>query len=146
VTVAIMGSLPREKAGAGSAINNTFRQVGGSLGVAVLGAVLSTVYRDGISDKLPPQARDKAGESLEATLGFAQKFKLESVVQPAYDSFLHAMHTVAALSAGITFAGALLAWFLLPARMAGPGGAPGGAAPGGAGREGSPESVPAAKG
>jgi DHA2 family integral membrane protein (MFS transporter) len=146
VTVAIMGSLPREKAGAGSAINNTFRQVGGSLGVAVLGAVLSTVYRDGISDKLPPQARAKAGESLEATLGFAQKFKLESVVQPAYDSFLHAMHTVAALSAGITFAGALLAWFLLPARMAGPGGAPGGAAPGGAGREGSPESVPAAKG
>lgn len=64
VTVAIMGSLPREKAGAGSAINNTFRQVGGSLGVAVLGAVLSTSYRNGIADKLAPlpqPLRDKAG-------------------------------------------------------------------------------------
>ncbi|WP_101380040.1 MULTISPECIES: MFS transporter [Kitasatospora] len=146
VTVAIMGSLPREKAGAGSAINNTFRQVGGSLGVAVLGAVLSTVYRNGIADKLPPQARDKAGESLEATLGFIQAHKAQAggLVQPAYDSFLHAMHTVAALSAGITLVGALLAWFFLPARMAGPGGAPEPA--GAAERVDAADAVPSAKG
>ena len=52
VTVSIMQSLPREKAGSGSAINNTFRQVGGALGVAVLGSVLSATYRDGIQDHL----------------------------------------------------------------------------------------------
>jgi DHA2 family integral membrane protein (MFS transporter) len=130
VTVAIMGSLPREKAGAGSAINNTFRQVGGSLGVAVLGAVLSTVYRDGMSDKLAllsPQYREKAGESLEATLGVAHAAgpKADGLIQPAYDSFLHAMHVVAGLSAGITLAGALVAWFFLPARIAAPGAAGG---------------------
>ncbi|MGF1430655.1 DHA2 family efflux MFS transporter permease subunit [Kitasatospora sp. LaBMicrA B282] len=125
VTVSIMGSLPREKAGAGSAINNTFRQVGGSLGVAVLGAVLATSYRNGISDKLsllPQPLRDKAGESVEATVGIAQGLgpKGTDLINPAFDSFVHAMHVVASFSAGITAVGALLAWFFLPARVGGP--------------------------
>ncbi|MER6361355.1 MFS transporter [Kitasatospora sp. NPDC001527] len=133
ITVAIMGSLPREKAGAGSAVNNTFRQVGGSLGVAVLGAVLSTVYRDGMSDglaRLPsPELREKAGESLEATLAVAARLgdRGKELIGPANDSFIHAMHVVAALSAGITLVGAALAWFLLPGRV--PAGGPNG--PGG---------------
>ncbi|MDH6126885.1 MFS transporter [Kitasatospora sp. GP82] len=119
VTVAIMGSLPREKAGAGSAINNTFRQVGGSLGVAVLGAVLSTVYRDGVADQLaqlPAGLRDKAGESLEATMAIADGSHRAELIEPAKDAFIHAMHIVAGLSAGITAVGVLLAWFLLPAK------------------------------
>ncbi|GAA4846469.1 MFS transporter [Kitasatospora terrestris] len=136
VTVAIMGALPREKAGAGSAINNTFRQVGGSLGVAVLGAVLSTVYRDGISDHLaalPPALRDKAGESLEATLAIAARTHDSALVTPAMDSFLHAMHVVAGLSAGITAVGAVIALLLLPGRTAD--------APGGPGKAVAPESA-----
>ncbi|MER7708678.1 MFS transporter [Kitasatospora sp. NPDC097605] len=130
ITVAIMGSLPREKAGAGSAVNNTFRQVGGSLGVAVLGAVLSTVYRDGVSDELArlpgPELREKAGESLEATLAVAARLgdRGKELIGPANDSFIHAMHVVAGLSAGITLAGALLAWFLLPGKA--PAGGPAG--------------------
>ncbi|KJY34806.1 multidrug MFS transporter [Streptomyces sp. NRRL S-495] len=134
ITVAIMGSLPREKAGAGSAVNNTFRQVGGSLGVAVLGAVLSTVYRDGVSDKLAqlptPELREKAGESLEATMAVAARLgeRGKELIGPANDSFIHAMHVVAGLSAGITAAGALLAWFLLPGKVpaGGPGAGPAG--------------------
>ncbi|MQS11974.1 MFS transporter [Streptomyces kaniharaensis] len=129
VTVAIMGSLPREKAGAGSAVNNTFRQVGGSLGVAVLGAVLSSVYRDGMTDtlnQLPEGLRDKAGESLEATLAIAGRMgpKGEALLGPANDSFISAMHVVAGLSTGITVAGAVIAWFLLPRKAAGPAGGP----------------------
>ncbi|WP_051754835.1 DHA2 family efflux MFS transporter permease subunit [Kitasatospora purpeofusca] len=132
ITVAIMGSLPREKAGAGSAVNNTFRQVGGSLGVAVLGAVLSTVYRDGVSDKLAqlptPELREKAGESLEATMAVAARLgeRGKELIGPANDSFIHAMHVVAGLSAGITAVGALLAWFLLPGKVpaGGPAGGP----------------------
>ncbi|MER7668950.1 MFS transporter [Kitasatospora sp. NPDC096128] len=140
VTVAIMGSLPREKAGAGSAVNNTFRQVGGSLGVAVLGAVLSTVYRDGMTGPLHqlPQAvqekaganLDKAGESLESTRAFIDHVPgglADGLIGPANDAFIHAMHVVAALSVGISLIGALVAWFLLPRRAAA--GAPGG--PGG---------------
>ncbi|PBC72178.1 DHA2 family integral membrane protein (MFS transporter) [Streptomyces sp. TLI_235] len=128
VTVAIMGSLPREKAGAGSAINNTFRQVGGSLGVAVLGAVLSTVYRDGMSDhlaQLPAGIRDKAGESLEATLAIAERTHTQALVAPAEDAFVHAMHVVAGLSAGITALGVVLALVLLPGKApAGPAAVP----------------------
>src|SRR6266536_4643935 len=44
-TESIMSSVPREKAGVGSAVGNTVRQVGGALGVAVLGSALSAVYR-----------------------------------------------------------------------------------------------------
>ncbi|MEY9947085.1 MFS transporter [Kitasatospora sp. GAS1066B] len=124
VTVAIMGSLPREKAGAGSAINNTFRQVGGSLGVAVLGAVLSTSYRNGIAGHLAPlpqPLRDKAGESVEATVGVAQSTGRPGLINPAFDSFVHAMHVVATVSAGVTLLGVALAWFFLPARIAAPG-------------------------
>jgi DHA2 family integral membrane protein (MFS transporter) len=144
VTVAIMGSLPREKAGAGSAINNTFRQVGGSLGVAVLGALLSTVYRDGISDKLsvlPAGLRDKAGESLEATLGIAGHAgpQGQALIQPAYDSFIDAMHVVAGVSAGVTLVGALLAWFFLPGKAAAPAAAPA------AGADRTSEPVPSSK-
>ncbi|MFF2659287.1 MFS transporter [Kitasatospora sp. NPDC058032] len=138
ITVAIMGSLPREKAGAGSAVNNTFRQVGGSLGVAVLGAVLSTVYRDGMSDKLAqlpaPELREKAGESLEATLAVAARLgdRGKELIGPANDSFLNAMHVVAGLSAAITVGGALIAWFLLPGKAPADGSAGGSAAaPGG---------------
>ncbi|MDH6575005.1 MFS transporter [Kitasatospora sp. MAP5-34] len=120
VTVAIMGSLPREKAGAGSAINNTFRQVGGSLGVAVLGAVLSSVYRNGISGQLaqlPAALRDKAGESLEATLAIAGGTHQAGLVDPAKEAFVHAMHVVAGLSAGFTAIGVLLALVLLPGKV-----------------------------
>lgn len=146
VTVAIMGSLPREKAGAGSAINNTFRQVGGSLGVAVLGAVLSTSYRNGIADKLAPlpqPLRDKAGESVEATVGIAQSMgpKGAGLISPAFDSFVHAMHVVASVSAGVTLVGVVLAWFFLPARIAAPG-RPGAGAPTGAEAEAAPAVQP----
>ncbi|MGK4583638.1 MFS transporter [Kitasatospora sp. HPMI-4] len=128
VTTAIMGSLPREKAGAGSAVNNTFRQVGGSLGVAVLGAVLSTSYRDGVAAQLahlPAPLRDKAGESLEATLAIAGATHHTELIGPAKEAFVHAMHIVSGLSAGITVIGVLLAWFMLPGKaQTGPGGAP----------------------
>ena len=61
-TESIMASVPREKAGAGSAINNVSRQVGGALGIAVLGSVLAASYRQRINPTLtklrsPPGAR-----------------------------------------------------------------------------------------
>ena len=47
-TESIMTALPRERAGAGSAVNNTLRQVGGALGVAILGSLLSSEFRSKI--------------------------------------------------------------------------------------------------
>ncbi|HMC05061.1 MAG TPA: MFS transporter, partial [Actinomycetota bacterium] len=51
-TESIMGSLPVEKAGVGSAMNDTTRQVGGALGVAILGSVFSSAYLAGIAPAL----------------------------------------------------------------------------------------------
>ncbi|AXI77225.1 DHA2 family efflux MFS transporter permease subunit [Peterkaempfera bronchialis] len=122
VTVTIMSALPREKAGSGSAINNTFRQVGGSLGVAVLGAMLSAAYRNGMSDHLsavPPALRGPAGESIEATLGVARQLgpRGAALVDPAKESFVHAMHIVAGTSAGVILLGAVVALVLFPGRL-----------------------------
>ncbi|GAA4996873.1 hypothetical protein GCM10025734_28950 [Kitasatospora paranensis] len=81
--------------------------------------MLSTVYRNGMSDQLaqlPPGLRDKAGESLEATLAIADRTHAQGLVAPAQDAFVHAMHVVAGLSAGITVVGVVLALLLLPGK------------------------------
>ncbi|MFE9427988.1 MFS transporter [Kitasatospora sp. NPDC006697] len=124
VTVAIMASLPREKAGAGSAVNNTFRQVGGSLGVAVLGALLATVYRHGMNgklDSLPPAVRSRAAESIESTNAVAGVFHQPQLIKFADTAFLNAMHVVAGTTVAVVLVGALVSWLYLPGRTAGPG-------------------------
>lgn len=120
-TVMIMSSLPREKAGSGSAVNNTFRQVGGAIGVAVLGSLLSTTYRSGIEDHLgalPPADRHSAGESVQATLAVAQKLGPagRALVQPATDAFIHAMHVSAVGSAAVAVVGAVVVLAFLPGK------------------------------
>ncbi|MFG2402760.1 MFS transporter [Streptomyces brevispora] len=121
VTVAVMQALPREKAGSGSAVNNTFRQVGGALGIAVLGSVLSAVYRGDIEGHLgavPAAARDVAAESIEATLGVAEKMGPAGapLVTAAYDAFLNAMHVTAISSAFVALLGAIVVALFLPGR------------------------------
>jgi DHA2 family integral membrane protein (MFS transporter) len=120
-SVVIMQALPREKAGSASALSNTFRQVGGALGIAVLGSVLSAAYRSGIEDKLtllPAGVRHTAGESIEATLGVAAKLgpRGEPLVTAAHDSFLHAMHITALCGAGVALIGVVVVALFLPGR------------------------------
>lgn len=122
-TVVIMSSLPREKAGSGSAINNTFRQVGGAMGVAMLGSLLSTSYRNGINGHLgmlPPSDRPAAGESVQATLAVAEKMGPvgRALVRPAHDAFIHAMHIAAIGSAAVALLGAVVVLVFLPRKAA----------------------------
>ena len=66
-TEAIMGSLPKAKAGIGSAMNDVVREVGGTLGVAVLGSILSSAYASGMDDAtaaLPHEAAHAATDSV----------------------------------------------------------------------------------
>ncbi|KNB52840.1 MFS transporter [Streptomyces caatingaensis] len=129
-TVSIMQSLPREKAGSGSAVNNTFRQIGGALGVAVLGSLLSTTYRDGIAGRLdavpglPDSARHAAGESIEGTLAVAERLGPagKALVGPADDAFLHAMHVTALGATVVAALGALVVGIFLPGKGATPAG------------------------
>lgn len=130
-TVAVMQSLPREKAGSGSAVNNTFRQVGGALGVAVLGSLLSTVYRGRIEDGLsvlPPAARHAAGESIEGTLAAAARVgpAARTLAQQANDAFVHAIHVTALASAAVALVGVVVVMVFLPGREAGDAQQPGG--------------------
>ncbi|BFO20952.1 MFS transporter [Streptomyces sp. KM77-8] len=125
VSVVIMQALPREKAGSASALSNTFRQVGGALGIAILGSVLSTAYRNGIEDKLgllPPGARHAAGESIEATLAVADRLgpRGAALAGAADDAFLHAMHVTALCGAGVAILGAIVVAVFLPGRTPAP--------------------------
>ncbi|WP_113703231.1 MFS transporter [Nonomuraea lactucae] len=109
-TTAIMESLPREKAGVGSAMSNTVRQIAGALGVAVLGSVLSSSYRGEIAPALsglPADTQHAAGESIMATVGAAQALgeRGQALIKPAFAAFLDGMHVTALISAVIALLG-----------------------------------------
>ena len=121
-TESIMSTLPRERAGAGSAVNNTVRQVGGALGVAILGSLLSAVYRSDVRPHLaglPDVVRARAGESVEATLAVARAAHAPQLVRPAQDAFISAMHVTAIGSAGVAFLGVVVVLLFLPGRAPG---------------------------
>ncbi len=70
-TEAIVASLPPSKAGVGSAINDTTREVGGAIGIAVLGSLLSIGYRSGISDlvaQLPAEPASVVRDSIAGAI------------------------------------------------------------------------------
>ncbi|MEJ7773098.1 MAG: MFS transporter, partial [Geodermatophilaceae bacterium] len=74
-TESIMSVVPRDKAGAGSAVNNSVRQVGGALGVAILGSLLNSLYSSRVTPALSglsAQQADTASESLVGALSMAE--------------------------------------------------------------------------
>jgi EmrB/QacA subfamily drug resistance transporter len=127
-TESIMGALPPEKAGVGSAVNDTTRELGGTLGVAVLGSVFSSVYGPGLVDKLgglpiPAPALDAAKESVGATLVVAERATAQAgpqagqiVLDAARTTFVDGLGAASLVAAAVVFAGAVLAALFLPAR------------------------------
>ncbi|MER5226690.1 DHA2 family efflux MFS transporter permease subunit [Streptomyces flaveus] len=76
-TDAIMGAFPEEELGVGSAVNDTSQELGGAIGIAILGSLLSTSYSSNLSDatagsKLPADALSQAQDSVAAGYGVAQ--------------------------------------------------------------------------
>lgn len=72
----MMSAVPKNRAGMGSAMNDTTRELGGALGIAVLGAVLSSVYSDKISSvlgNLPAEAQSAVGGSLAGAMAVAEQ-------------------------------------------------------------------------
>ncbi|MDP9845326.1 MFS transporter [Streptosporangium lutulentum] len=122
-TTAIMESLPREKAGVGSAMSNTVRQVSGALGVALLGSLLSATYRDEIAPALTgltEPVRHLAGESITGTLSAAQGLgeRGAALIEPAKLAFVDGMHITALVAAAIALVGALVVLRWLPGKDA----------------------------
>ncbi|HEV2889588.1 MAG TPA: MFS transporter [Frankiaceae bacterium] len=116
-TEAIMGSLPRNRAGVGSAVNDTTRQVGGALGVAILGSLLSSAYAAHIKPAiahLPSPVRAEARDSIIKTISVSNGDP--ALVHAAKVAFTDAMGTVALVAAGFAMLGALAVVLFLPAQ------------------------------
>ena len=123
-TESIMGSLPPEKAGVGSAVNDTTREIGGALGVAVLGSVLSSVFTSKVGDAfdtvpLPHDVRDVAEHSIGGALAVAGRVGGEAgttIAGLARSAFVDGFHTISIVAAGFAAVGAVVAFVFLPAR------------------------------
>jgi EmrB/QacA subfamily drug resistance transporter len=106
---AVLGSLPRDEAGSGTAITMTLRQVGGALGVALLGSLTAAVYRDRL-DTAPAAAK----ESISAAVAIAGRTGDQVLAATARAGFLDAMTAVMLVCAGIAVVGAVLVAVFLP--------------------------------
>ncbi|MFB9236741.1 MFS transporter [Plantactinospora siamensis] len=121
----IMSALPRERAGVGSAVSNTVRQVAGALGIAVLGSVLAAAYRDRIAPAtggLPGPARAVANESISGAYGVAERLGPagQPLIGAANGAFVSAMHWAALLSAVFAAVGIVVVLRWMPGRTATP--------------------------
>ena len=123
-TESIMGSLPRAKAGVGSAVNDTTRQVGGAIGVALVGSLLASVYRSdvrtgltdaGVAGSVVGRASStvQAGVALSGDVGGRAGATIVSV---AHDAFLSGYHLGVLVAAAITLTAAVAVFLWLPAR------------------------------
>ena len=117
-TGAIMRSLPLHKAGVGSAVNDTTRELGGALGVAVLGSLVASHFRSSIGDAvsgLPAKATHSLAEALQhaSIVGGATGGVIATA---ARDSFVDAFSSTLWVAMGVVVvASALVAWLLRPA-------------------------------
>jgi EmrB/QacA subfamily drug resistance transporter len=124
-TDSIMGSLPRAKAGVGSAVNDTTRQMGGAVGVALFGSLMASHFHSTITDKLgskiPPgvfaSVRDNVGQAVGVAKESpgAKPFSGQ-IITAAQDTFVSGLHQIGLVAAGITLVAALGVWLFLPAR------------------------------
>jgi EmrB/QacA subfamily drug resistance transporter len=120
-TAAVMDVLPRERAGAGSALTNTSRQVAFALSVAVLGSILAEFYRKALSPTLaglPATARSTASSSITATQAVAQQLGSagRSLIGPANDAYVHAMHITTLVAAVLVVAGGFVVLRWMPGK------------------------------
>ncbi|MGW7138107.1 DHA2 family efflux MFS transporter permease subunit [Streptomyces xanthophaeus] len=119
----ILGTLPPERVGAGSAPANTCRQIGAAVGVAVLGSTLNSVYRDRLEEDAPAQLTGKAldaaldniagAEAAAARLPGAEGVQ---VLDAARNAFVSGMSATALVCAVVAAATAVMVVALLPAR------------------------------
>ncbi len=111
-TGSIMSAVPPAKAGVGSAVNDTTREVGGALGIAVLGSIASAAYRSSIDLgglQLPPQVREAATESVGAATVIAGQAGSggAELAARAGAAFTDAFNMASGVAAGLALAAAI---------------------------------------
>ncbi len=115
-TTSIISAVPMSKAGVASAVNDTTRELGGALGIAVLGSVVSSLYRSrldldglGLSAGATAEAQESVGGAVHASSGLTGG-QAGSVVQRAGDAFTQAFSLTAVISLAIAVVAAILVW------------------------------------
>ena len=107
-TGAIIVSLPLNKAGVGSAVNDTTRELGGALGVAVIGSVLASIYQSGLP-ATAGAARESLGAAIQQTPGLADL---------ARHAYVHAFNVTLLVAVGVALlASVAVSWVLRPRRQ-----------------------------
>jgi DHA2 family multidrug resistance protein-like MFS transporter len=119
-TSAVMDVLPRERAGAGSALTNTARQVAVALSVAVLGSILAQLYRSTMAPKLPVSVRNAADGSITATQAVAAHLGQagRALLAPADTAYVNAMHVTTLVATAIAVLGVLVMVRWMPGKPA----------------------------
>ncbi len=130
---AALSALSAERSGSGSALISAMRQVGATIGVAVLGTVLVSVYRA----HLPAAAGTAIKSSVVAGVAVANKLGSAALLDSVRHAFVQGMDAMLWACGGIALASAILALLFLPRRAEGMPGAPAGAGPVAAGENGS---------
>ena len=126
-TELIVGSAPPEQAGAATGMSETSGELGGALGIALLGSLGTAVYRTEVADRLPAEipadVADAARDTLGGALTIAQTLPRElaaTLIGAAQTAFIDAIHVVAAVAtvgAVLTAVGAAVALRAVPARQ-----------------------------
>jgi MFS family permease len=122
-TASIMASMPLRKAGVGSAVNDTTRELGGALGVAVLGSIAISHYSSALNETVrnaPPEVMAAASKSVGAAVqisGQLGSFGLD-LSRAARVAFTEAMDSTFIIAAGVSLVAAAVVWRYLPHRVA----------------------------
>jgi MFS transporter, DHA2 family, multidrug resistance protein len=120
LTTLIMASVPLGRAGVGSAMNDTTRELGGALGVAVLGSVVTSTYGAGIAGSvagLPERVRTVAESGLSGALAVAERIggsQGEAMAGAARQAFVDGLGSAALAGAAVVLAAAVASRLLLP--------------------------------
>jgi EmrB/QacA subfamily drug resistance transporter len=125
-TEAIMGVVPKAKAGVGSAVNDATRLLGSALGVAVIGSVYASLYQTRLAERLPgdlaPRLARTAHDSVGGALALADRTSLNghpalgnAVHAAASNAFFHGFSAGCLVAAGVAAVGAIVSLVLLPA-------------------------------
>lgn len=114
---AAIGALKPENSGMGTALIQAVRQVGATLGVAVLGSLLDSGYRNGVAVQgVPTALAQTAKESVAAGIAVAHQLGLQPLLLAVERAFVHSVDVMLMVCGGIAAAGVLLAILFLPAR------------------------------
>jgi MFS transporter, DHA2 family, multidrug resistance protein len=118
----IVGSVPPERAGSASALSETGAELGGALGVAILGSIVTAVYRGQVADAIPDSLSAEAAQAAQSTLGGAVGAADQlpaGLLQAASEAFTQGLQVAALTSAVIAAALAIVAAILLRGVQAG---------------------------